>query len=303
MRILSPRHSMVMIVKKVSCSNCGISLMRSVSRMNENMKYAWRIYCSKKCQGLAFSRKVFLTCENVSRKNRFQRSPKKILVKNFCSSSCAAKVNNTLYPKRLARVKVCEYCTREFTGLGVLYCCLRCKQEGQVKYTKEELIEILKKTAVETGRTPAKRELREIANCCIRTFGSWSNAIREANLTVNRSADERMYKRKRVIAKDGHVCDSVSEAIVDNLLTALKVEHERNRRYPSTKHRADWKIEGRQIFMEYFGLAGDSRIYDATLTEKREICKKENISLIAIYPKDLYPKNVVSTKLKKSCLA
>lgn len=90
------------------------------------------------------------------------------------------------------------------------------------------------------------------------------------------------------MALDGHRCDSISEALVDNWLTRQSIPHDRNVPYPQTGHKADWGI-GKRFFVEYFGLASDSPRYDRSILAKRRLCKANNIRLIEIYPKDLYP--------------
>jgi len=107
-----------------------------------------------------------------------------------------------------------------------------------------------------------------------------------------------MYKRRNTVALDGHRCDSVSEALVDNWLTERKIRHERNVPNPGTGHKADWSIEG-NIFVEYFGLAHDNPRYDRSIRKKRKLCKKYNIRLIEIYAKDIYPVIKLHGKLSK----
>jgi len=98
-------------------------------------------------------------------------------------------------------------------------------------------------------------------------------------------------------AKDGHSCDSISEALIDNWLTDNGVEHIRDVAYPDSNHKADWSIR-ENIFVEYFGLAKDSPRYDKSIKIKQRLCKKFGIKLVAIYPCDLYPKLNLSSKLK-----
>ncbi len=158
----------------------------------------------------------------------------------------------------------------------------------------------MKARARKLKRTPAKREMLDIASAAVNTFKTWNGAIKAAGLVTNRSHDHRMYKRVMTTARDGHSCDSISEAIIDNWLTEHKIAHQRDVKYPDTNHKADWVI-GKRIFVEYFGLANDSPRYDREIRKKRAICKKVGIKLIAIYPKDLYPqvrleKKLVATK-------
>lgn len=131
---------------------------------------------------------------------------------------------------------------------------------------------------------------------CIRTFGSWNNAVLAAGLTPNRSHDNRMYKRTGTKATDGHLCDSASEALVDNWLVDKSIAHERNVRYPNTGHLADWSV-GNGVFVEYFGLANDSPRYDRAVEKKRSLCRQNNIQLIEIYAEDLYPNRRLEQKL------
>ncbi|MDP3697454.1 MAG: hypothetical protein Q8R55_05550 [Candidatus Taylorbacteria bacterium] len=181
-----------------------------------------------------------------------------------------------------------------FRREGSLYCSSTCgytswKRSHNFKYTPQQITDFIRKFFSENDRVPAKRELGKICDTTIRLFGSWNKAIEAAGLQPNRSHENRMYKRTRTKAADGHVCDSVSEAIIDNWLTENKIPHERNTKYPNSKHLADWSIK-ENIFIEYFGLAKDSPRYDRAVKEKLKLCKKNNIKLIAIYPKDLYPK-------------
>lgn len=145
----------------------------------------------------------------------------------------------------------------------------------------------MQNAAYTLGRTPAKREARDIVYACVYYFGSWNNAISAAGLAPNRSHNQRMYRRVMTQAKDGHRCDSISEALIDNWLTDHGIAHERDVAYPVTRHKADWKIG--EIFVEYFGLAKDSARYDRATKEKQALCKKLGITLLALYPDDIYP--------------
>lgn len=77
-----------------------------------------------------------------------------------------------------------------------------------------------------------------------------------------------MYNRRRCTALDGHICDSVSESIIDDWLSKNRIYHQKQIHYPFGKYTADWKLS-ENIFVEYFGLANDSRRYDLEI-QKRE---------------------------------
>jgi hypothetical protein len=210
-----------------------------------------------------------ISCENPDCNKEFLRYPKDILTHNYCSSSCSAKVNNRKFPKRVAEIRICNHCCCKFKKVSKVgkYCSPQCQNISARSYKPDELIYILNAKAHELNRTPAKRELQDIASAVVNTFGTWNAGVKVAGLEPNRSESQRMYKRTRTVAKDGHQCDSISEAIIDNWLTSHNIRHERNVSYPSTNHRADWGL-GIKYFIEYFGLANDSPRYDREIVIK-----------------------------------
>ena len=167
------------------------------------------------------------------------------------------------------------------------------------KYKPDEVLNIIRQTARESKRVPSKREIKKISDACVWLFGSWNNAVTLAGLRPNRSHSQRMYRRVNAKALDGHLCDSISEAIVDNWFTKNKIFHTRNIPYPGTRHRADWGVGEEDTFVEYFGLAEDSPRYDRSIEKKRELCHENKIKLIEIYAKDLYPKICLNDKFKQ----
>lgn len=289
-------------LKKILCTNCKKSMYRSRGRVNENLKLRHNFYCSRKCQSQYKSKRKMLACENCEK--LFLRMLKDISLCNYCSRSCAAKINNKKYPKIRAKFKNCATCDKKFkNGVGNLkYCSIKCRWETERK-SAQEVLETIRQTAKKLERVPARRELGTINDACIKIFGSWNNAIIAAGLPPHRSHNQRMYKRINTKALDGHLCDSISEAIIDNWLTKNKILHEKDILYPKTNYKADWVIslEGQKIFIEYFGLANDSPRYDRTIQKKKELCKKHKHKLIEIYPEDLYPKVQLNDKLRSIC--
>ncbi|MFH1129419.1 MAG: hypothetical protein V1686_01645 [Patescibacteria group bacterium] len=176
---------------------------------------------------------------------------------------------------------------------------MKCRTEAE-SHTPEQLISIITQLAQKLKRTPARREIERIIKPCIRIFGSWNKAVQSAGLIPNRSHNNRMYKRVNAKAIDGHLCDSVSELLIDNWFYRNNILHERDAHYPDTHHKADWKIftKNKYVFVEYFGLANDGPRYDRSIKEKKVLCKKHKISLIGIYPKDIYPKIHLENNLK-----
>jgi hypothetical protein len=288
-------------LKRLFCAMCKKPVYRRLGRFHENVKLGWEIYCSRKCEYQYKRRRRKLTCENCGR--AFERTPSSISPHNYCSQACAAIVNNKRYPKRHPEyeLKVCLKCgkrLRKGTG-NKKYCSIKCRREIE-RHTSKELLGIIKNTAYRIKRAPTKRELRKIDSACRKIFGSWNNAIAAAGLQPNRSHEHRMYKRTKGKAIDGHLCDSISELLIDNWLYENNIQHERNANYPGTHHRADWETtsKNQKIFIEYFGLANDSPRYDRTIKEKKELCRKHKIKLIEIYPQNLYPEIHLDRKLK-----
>lgn len=160
----------------------------------------------------------------------------------------------------------------------------------QRKYTKEDLLAGIKKFYISHGRIPLKRELgnRRIYR---QHFGTWNNAIRAAGFKPN-----PVLFSNKFVAKDGHYCDSFSEKIIDEWLHDQKVIHGRNLKYGKTKMTADFFIAP-NIVIEFFGLAGVQKKYDRIIKRKKELCRKLNLKLIEVYPKDLIPKSRLSELL------
>ena len=223
-----------------------------------------------------------------------------ISIHNYCSLSCAIRINNHNFPKRIAPIKICVFCNKNFKGDKLKYCSVACKWAIMKKYSEQGLLKTILTKSKELGRAPSRRELDKISFACIRIFGSWNNALIKAGLPPGRSLNERMYHRIITNANDGHKCDSISEAIIDNWLSKNKIPHERNKSYPNSKHLADWILPEKNIFVEYFGLARDSKRYDETIKLKRNICRKSGIKLIEIYPENVYPVLSLDKILKRA---
>jgi len=294
---------------KVKCAFCGKEYFRQAGRVNEAKKFGWNQYCSHECQNKARTTRIEKVCGNpdcnniVSRAlNQFKQSKSGLI---FCSQSCAAIFNNKKCLKGHAKIKpklkTCVQCGKQFrksTG-NKKYYSIECRRQVEW-YSPEKLLNIIRTTIRKLGRIPARREMRGIDSACRRIFGSWNNAIKATGFQPNRSHNQRMYKCVNAKADDGHMCDSVSELLIDNWFTKNKIPHERNASYPKTNHRADWaiSIKSQKVFIEYFGLAKDSPRYDRSIIKKKALCCRHKIKLIEVYPWDLYPKINLDTKLK-----
>jgi hypothetical protein len=154
-------------------------------------------------------------------------------------------------------------------GVGMKYL------EGLSDLERLKLLKVLKKK-------PTTQRIKKV-------FGSWLNALIQAG--VLEDGVRRTSRGIQSIAKDGHVCLSLGERTIDDLLFAYGIPHMREPKYPEGNYRGDFLVG--KIMIEYFGLKGNLE-YDKKIKLKKSLCKKHNIQLISIYPADL----VSSAKLK-----
>lgn len=152
------------------------------------------------------------------------------------------------------------------------------------KYTKENLLEKIKDFHKRNGRMPLKREFN-MHHEFKRHFKSWNSAIREAGFKPN----PELFAHK-FTAKDGHRCDSFTEKVIDDWLYRNKIPHQRNFPYQKTRMTADFLLPNNRI-VEFFGLAGEQKVYDKIISRKRDLAKRLHLHLIEVYPKDIYPQN------------
>ncbi len=284
-----------------TCSVCKKRFVRPLARVREAKKHGWKQFCSSSCLSNFRKRGEQLACANPSCSKSFYRRRSEILKVNlhYCSQSCAGQINNQNFPKRIKITKICELrgCKNQAV-VAQKFCSRPCYGLARTGILPAQLIKKLQAAVRRLGRTPARREMTEIAEKCVWAFGSWNGALVAAGLEPHRSHSARMYKRTRTVASDGHRCDSISEALVDNWLTEHSIKHTRDAPYPETHSKSDWKLEGK-VFVEYFGLANDSARYDRAIKQKRALCKKHGITLVELYSSDLYPTLNLAPKLAK----
>jgi hypothetical protein len=124
-------------------------------------------------------------------------------------------------------------------------------------------------------RKPAQARIKDL-------FGSWFEALVESGV-VDR-AGQRLSRGTRCLAEDGHVCWSIGEKTIDDMLFRAEIAHEREPSYPEGGFRADFKIG--DALIEFLGLAGNPD-YDAKTKRKREIAATAGIQLVEVYADDL----------------
>lgn len=264
-------------------------MYRSNGRINEAKKFGWKTYCSRECQKKVLSKKEEFQCARPNCSKIFMRAPHDIRsTLLYCSQSCAATINNSKHPKRKARIKKCLCCEKNFKGEGV-YCSRSCKDRSQV-ITAEEVSKSIKEFYLKNGRIPLKRENLHYHAARLR-FGSWNKAILAAGLNPNPVKFANKY-----LARDGHLCDSMAEKIIDDWFSEKGVKHKRNIKYPGNpKLTVDFVTKHHWI--EFFGLFGEIKDYDALVREKQKLARKYKLPLVELYPKDLFPVSRLPEKL------
>lgn len=292
-----PRTLKCMTKVKVICSFCRKAFFRENGRFNEAKKFGWNQYCSRKCQDQAKIKKAKLECANPSCNKIVFREPAELKKSKsgrvFCSQSCAAVINNSNRDNSKRRkIKICPTCEKEFFGHRK-YCSKVCRPKppkspglpfGFQRISEKQIISEIKKFYKLKGRIPVKREFHHYNAARLR-FGTWNKAIEAAGFEPN-----PVLFAKKFIAKDGHVCDSFAEKIIDEWLTSRKIKHERDVHYPEDK-KLTTDFVTKNNWIEFFGLAGELKDYDKVMERKKTLSKKYRLQLIEIYPKDLFPIN------------
>jgi hypothetical protein len=123
-------------------------------------------------------------------------------------------------------------------------------------------------------------------------FGSWFQALVASGVL----ADDIIRRARGIqcLAADGHVCLSLGEKTIDDLLTRARIPHEREPHYPKSHYRADWQVG--TTFVEYYGLAGDP-VYDGRRAEKEAVAREHGIAVLGIQPQELMQPATLTQRL------
>lgn len=274
----------------VRCAQCGVDLLQSLRHLNENIKFGRKFFCSYNCQSNNRKRRSTFVCENPDCKISFERTPGNTSAHNFCSQTCAAIVHNKQRPRK---IKICKNlnCGKEFFGSNI-YCSLLCVPKTKPKYSKADLLYKIQSFYLKNKRIPLKTEFNSQWQAYKRVFGTWNKAIKEAGFEPNKEIFTHKFK-----ACDNHVCDSFAEKIVDDWLFERGISHIRGAYYPNqSKFKTDFLINNK-YWVEFLGLSGVLKRYDDLYIKKQKIAEDNNIKIIELYPKDLFPKSKLEQKL------
>lgn len=231
--------------------------------------------------------------------------------------------------------RICPLCNEKFIenslpqplierlGINQIDFCAPCLRDtvlqntGDDTLSKEEIIQYLKDLSNEIKRVPSQNygegmydlyglntterlailkilKRKPIASHVKKVFGSWLKALIEAEILED--GTRRMNRGTQCLAKDGHVCNSLGEKTIDDLLSALGIPHEKEPKYPEENYRADFKVNN--VFIEYFGLTGNPE-YDEKTKMKKILCEKYRITLVSLFPMDLIDSKKLEEKISK----
>jgi len=147
---------------------------------------------------------------------------------------------------------------------------------------RDQLITVIKLLI----RRPTVSRVREL-------FGSWLQALVAAD--VLNGDVHRTSRGTRCVAEDGHVCFSLGEKTIDDLMHRLGISHAKEVAYPEGGMRADFMVG--DALVEYFGLHGNPQ-YDEKSARKREMCADHDVELIEVFPADLLDVPRLEARLK-----
>lgn len=122
-------------------------------------------------------------------------------------------------------------------------------ENGEFTQEQDELINFIKKASKcgDLRRDTMKKKIS--LHKCKKLFETYSIALIAAGLNPAKTM------RTRIVAKDGHLCDSYEESLVDNILYELNIKHDVHKKYPGSNYVCDFKV-GENIYIEYTGFAG-----------------------------------------------
>ena len=274
----------------ITCNYCSKNFQRPKNKVNEAIKLGWNPYCSAKCQFAARLRGEYRACQNCSKK--VWRTPKELRTSQtnrfFCNASCSAIFNNNLRSEALPK-NFCKYpnCEKQIPR-DQLYCSqihVTFSRKRTPESLRKEVLSKIRKFNKANRRIPVKKEMYGPYSKARDVFGTWNKAIEAAGFQAN----PVMFAKKHM-AKDGHVCDSLAEKIIDEWLYSKRIPHQRSVPYPELKKMTcDFVVD--KFYIEFFGLKGELREYDRLVKLKRKLSRKHKFKLIELKPTHLFPKN------------
>lgn len=237
-------------------------------------------------------------CGNPVCKELVRRTPGKIVASGhvFCSHHCSATVTNKLRQSRKLPRKKCANpkCTNLVEELDGVCCSRKCKGDyGFLMrgYTKTGIVKVIKNFFNQSGRIPLKREMDRFYRPARRLFGTWNQAVAAAGFDPIKTKFSKNWT-----ARDGHMCNSLVERILDDWFSRRYIYHQVHVRYPwGGFMSADFKIGN--FWVELFGLKGELEEYDLLRKKKLSLIKEHHLNFIGLESKDVLNSQRLDRKL------
>ena len=151
-----------------------------------------------------------------------------------------------------------------------------------VDYQGEDPIPFIKSKIGINGEFTEKQQYylvnRETNNSTLSKYFKSTNIFK---ILTNQKINRIGYMTAKQIAKDNHICDSISEKIVDDFLFDNNIVHELHQMYPNNNRFCDFKIK--DIYIEYAGLYSSNTKYRKKMHEKIQYAKDNNLKLYVLY--------------------
>ncbi len=244
-----------------------------------------------------------------------------------------AKKKGFLNEIKIPNWKICHLCNQRFLenslpypliqkiGINNINYCSPCLSDsllkgGNDRMKKRDIIKYIKDLVELIEKVPSQSYVQEIASE-IKNFNtemtfkiltllkqkpsmervksifkSWLKALIDAEILEDNT--RKTSRGIQCIAKDGHICLSLGEKTIDDILYNYNISHSKEPPYPEGNYRGDFKIN--DIIVEYFGLVGNPD-YDKKIEIKRNIAKRHSINLIEIFPEDLIDTHKLLNKI------
>lgn len=286
----------------VVCNLCSKKFERFMGRYNEAIKMGWMQFCSSKCQTLSKQKhRVISSCKTCGKEVRRLESTIEPSRNIFCSSSCSITFSNTHRVTKLILAKrkrslekpMCanSSCNKRIGLENKIYCSSSCRFHSENEKNKKRVVAEIKNFFKKFGRIPIKYEFPNLSSRGRHGFGTWNKAVKSAGFVPN-----EVIFSKKFTANDGHRCDSLSEKIIDDWLSARNIKHEIHVRYPwKNGMSTDFKVG--EYWIELFGLTKQLKSYDNLMRTKLELIKQHNLNLISLYLSDIFPVSRLDKKL------
>ena len=205
-----------------------------------------------------------------------------------------------LYTNKYLSEKYFPYLTpSQIRGQARKFSLTKNKEKSIKWYSVDELLEKLNYAIKIHNRVPMLAELQDWGLPSDKTFKRYFGGLTQAckQLNIQRPDYHKPITHKEGVYYDekGNVCLSLTEIMISNFLIAKGYSFEKEYLYKNIipekecgNKRFDWKINNK--FIEFFGF-GKYKHYDLKTKAKLELCKKYNVKLLALYPRDISSNN------------